>query len=82
MSVIYLLALAGVGLAVVVLSVDAILAVARKPGWQEAVARPSLQAVATDERRKLALPFVGADRRRAGAAEVPEAGQVRPGRVA
>lgn len=71
MSFIYLLALVGVGLAIVALTLDSIVSVSRKPRWSEGLARPMLHVVPVVERREQALPFVGADRRR----PAPEAQQ-------
>ena len=57
----YLLALAGVGVALVALVLDAVLSVSRKPRWQ--VERAGLRIVTSIDRRRESLPFVGADRR-------------------
>lgn len=64
MSAIFLLALLGVGLAIVALTLDSIVSVSRKSRWTEGLARPMLHVVPVVERREQALPFVGADRRR------------------
>jgi len=80
LSVIYLIALVGVGLAITALTLDSIVSVARKPRWAEDIARPMLQVVPVVDRREQSLPFVGADRRR----QTPEVleGEVRPSRAA
>lgn len=65
MSVIYLFALAGVGLAIVAMALESILSVSRKPRWAEDIARPTLTVVPVVERREQHAPYVGAERRRA-----------------
>jgi len=82
LSFIYLLALAGVGLALIAVTVDSVLSVARKPRWSEVegMARPQLAVVETTDRRELELPFVGRERRSAGEAAQHEA--VSPRRAA
>ena len=71
MSAVYLLALLGVSVSILWLLVDAVMSVSRKPRWETQVFR-SLTLVATEDRRKQDLPFVGADRRQASAAAARE----------
>ena len=61
MSVVYLVALIAVCMALLGAFAEAVLLVSRKPAWSEA--RRALSPVITMERRTLALPFVGVDRR-------------------
>ncbi len=74
MSTIYLLALAGVGLAILMATAEAVRSVSRKPQWSRSVfAKPSLQAVETIDRRQAQLPFVGKDRRKSAVSEAEAA---------
>lgn len=77
MSVVYLLALAAVALALVVVTVSAMASVSRRPEWERPVEQPQLQLVKVDDRRHHDLPFVGKDRRLAGAASHKEASEAR-----
>lgn len=61
MSLIYLLALAGVAALLLVLAWEAVRSVSRLPDWSLASERP--RASAGDERRRQALPYVGTERR-------------------
>jgi hypothetical protein len=61
LSTLYLLALCGVGLALLAVAVEAIVSVTRKRPWPTAPSR--LVLVETLDRRRQALPFVGEDRR-------------------
>jgi hypothetical protein len=70
-SVVYLIALAGVAVAIVWLLADAVLSVSRKPRW-ETLASRRLHLVQTVERRSQNLPFVGAERRKAAQDEAAE----------
>ncbi|MGE5115060.1 MAG: hypothetical protein ACM3N6_01070 [Betaproteobacteria bacterium] len=65
LSNLYVLTLAGVGVAVLALIWDAVISVSRKAPWE--ATRPDLSVVATQERRAQDLPFVGRDRRGADA---------------
>ena len=66
MSILYLLALVGVGIALIAALVEAVLSVSRKPDWS---ASPThLHLVSTVDRRAQQLRFVGADRRSAATA--------------
>jgi hypothetical protein len=68
LSFIYLVALWGVGIAIVAVMLDAVISVSRAPSWKT-MARPrTLQLVETEDRRTQQLPFVGKDRRAAVAA--------------
>jgi len=64
METIYLLSLGG--LAVILVCLEAVIAVSRRPTWSRAKA--SLRLVDTIDRRQMQLPFVGVDRRQTGAA--------------
>lgn len=75
-----MLALVGVGLAIVALTLDSIVSVSRKPRWSEGIARPMLRVVPVVERREQALPFVGADRRQPAPGTADE--DLRTGRAA
>lgn len=79
MSILYLIALAGVALALLALSYEAVVSVSRKPHWMRPAAAsavtagkephapseatPPLQLVESADRRTMELPFVGQDRR-------------------
>lgn len=80
MSVIYLIALVGVGLAIATLTLDAVLSVSRKPRWAEPQAHLRLHVVPIVDRREQDLPFVGPGRRQGDAAERAE--DVRTSRAA
>ncbi len=71
MDFIYLLLLSGVALAVFSALFEAIAALNRKPSWEQPAAAtqatPQLELVATVDRRKQQLPYVGEDRRRSAA---------------
>ena len=72
MDFIYLLLLAGVALAVFSALFEAIAALNRKPSWEQPAeattgAAPQLELVATIDRRKQQMPYVGEDRRRSAA---------------
>jgi hypothetical protein len=70
MQSVYLITLVGVAVAIVAALVEAIAALRRPRVWQTArMAAPStLELVETVDRRERELAFVGAERRRAGAA--------------
>jgi hypothetical protein len=61
-SVVYLVALVGVGVSILWLAVDAVISVSRKPRW-ETFAPRALTLVHPKDRRSQPMPFVGADRR-------------------
>ncbi|MCG3188239.1 MAG: hypothetical protein LKCHEGNO_00166 [Burkholderiaceae bacterium] len=61
MSALYLMALAGVAVAIVGLAWDAVTSVARRPPWESSLR--ALTLVRTADRREHALPFVGGERR-------------------
>lgn len=65
MSIIYLASLVGVSIAILCLLGDALVSVSRRPRWQSSFSR-TLVLVASNDRREHGMPFVGADRRRAG----------------
>lgn len=70
MSLLYLLLLSLVSVAIVAVSIDAVLSATRKREWQvPRFAASRLVIVETEDRRRGQLPFVGADRRRAAAAD-------------
>ena len=63
MSAVYLVALVGVGVAILWLAIDAVISVSRKPRW-ETFAPRTLKLVHPEERRTQSMPFIGSDRRR------------------
>ena len=79
MSILYLIALAGVALALMAMLYEAVSSVGRKPHWMQPApsglatggdkarmpseAAPALQLVESADRRTMELPFVGRDRR-------------------
>lgn len=65
MSLLYPIALFGVALAIVVVTLEAIVSVARPAPWRKPKSGPTLHLVAAIDRREQALPFVGAERRNA-----------------
>lgn len=67
MSLVYLAALMAVSIALLGALAEAVWSVSRKPAWSEH--RQTLSPVITTERRTLALPFVGVERRRASTAD-------------
>jgi hypothetical protein len=67
-SILYLVALAGVAIVLLAALFEAVAAVSRKPKWGESHRR-HLVAVVSHDRRQGDLPFVGADRRAGGASE-------------
>jgi len=70
MSLLYVLLLALVSVAIVAVSIDAVLSATRKREWQvPRFAAPQLTAVETVDRRHEQLPFVGTDRRLAAQAD-------------
>lgn len=69
LSLLYQIALFGVALAIVVVTVEAMVSVSRPAPWRKPKAKPALQLVAVIERREQALPFVGAERRGAACDE-------------
>ncbi len=70
MSMIYLVALVGVGIALLLATVEAVLSVSRRPKWSQPVfAKSSFHLVETVDRRQSQLPFVGKDRRDSAATE-------------
>ncbi len=73
MSLIYLLALAGVCMAVVALVVEAVLSVARPARWGELRAEWAPVASTQPDRRRQQLPFVGRDRRQQAVVGQPDA---------
>jgi hypothetical protein len=62
-SVVYFAALVGVGVSILWLAIDAVIAVSRKPRW-ETFAPRTLKLVHIEERRTQSMPFIGADRRK------------------
>lgn len=68
MSILYLVALAGVAIVLLAALFEAVTAVSRKPKWGELRQR-HLVPVVSHDRREHDLPFVGADRRAAGASQ-------------
>jgi hypothetical protein len=68
LSFIYLVALWGVGIAIVAVMLDAVISVSRPPSWKTMTGPRTLQLIATADRRTQQLPFVGKDRRAAVAA--------------
>lgn len=80
MSTLYLIALVGVGLAIVAITLESILSVSRKPSWAGPLARPRLAVVPTVDRREQDLPFVGPGRRQTD--QAPEAAEVSSTRAA
>lgn len=73
LSFIYFLALLGFSVVMLALILDAVFAVSRKPRWHSAGF--AIADGATEDRRKIDLPFVGTERRVAGdaAAAIVEA---------
>ena len=67
LSTLYLLALCGVGVALLAVAVEAMVSVTRKRPWP--TARSRFAVVKTVDRRHQALPFVGQDRRTDGQAD-------------
>lgn len=64
MSMIYLVALVGVGIALLLVTVEAVRSVSRRPEWSRPVfAKSTFRLVETVDRRQSQLPFVGTDRR-------------------
>ena len=61
MSVVYLAALIALCMALLAALAEAVWSLSRKPAWSEP--RRALSPVITMDRRTLALPFVGVDRR-------------------
>lgn len=61
MATIYLIVLGGVCVALLASLVEVVLSLSRQPDW--AVPQARLTLVETEDRRHLALPFVGAERR-------------------
>ena len=61
MSVVYLVALIAVCMTLLGALAEAVWSVSRKPAWSEPLR--ALRPVITTERRTLALPYVGIDRR-------------------
>jgi hypothetical protein len=84
MSILYLIALAGVALALMAMLYEAVASVGRKPHWMRPAtagltgagddpaeslqAAPALQLVEAADRRAMELPFVGQDRRQSSRA--------------
>ena len=83
MSILYLIALAGVALALMAMLYEAVASVGRKPHWMRPAAAglagtaedpaspqaaTGLQLVETADRRAMELPFVGQDRRQSSRA--------------
>jgi hypothetical protein len=66
LSLIYLAALVAVAATILILSLDAVVSVSRKPVWHAPATRLTL--VETVDRRTQQLPFVGVDRRRSKSA--------------
>jgi hypothetical protein len=63
LSFIYLVALWGVGIAIVAIMIDAVISVSRPPSWKTMTGPRTLQLVETEDRRTQQIPFVGVDRR-------------------
>ncbi len=68
MSLIYLALLAGVAIMILGALYEAIASVSRKPDWGSH-RRPLLTVVPVTNSRAMDLPYVGSDRRAAGAAK-------------
>lgn len=66
MEPIHLLSLGGLAVILILVCLDAVISASRRPTWSRA--KVSLQLVDTIDRRQMQLPFVGVDRRVAGAA--------------
>lgn len=70
MSMIYLVALVGVGIALLMVTAEAVRSVSRRPQWSQPVfAKSSFHLVETVDRRQSQLPFVGTDRRSSASTE-------------
>jgi len=61
MSMLYLLTLAGVAVAMIALTWDAVRSVSRAPDWGRLPVRHAMPL--DDDRRRQSLPFVGQERR-------------------